>query len=99
MKIYTNFRHEIKAINYSDDENLTEIEVDRESVFGNYSDFRILNYCYNYGAIYPAIDIREIDRFDFEYKISDLEAAIKCQDQLALDQELRIAMLELNSTI
>ena len=39
MKIYINSNYEIKAINSTTDETLTEIEVDRESVFGNMSDF------------------------------------------------------------
>jgi hypothetical protein len=45
MKIYINGKHEIKAINSTTDTSLIEIEVDREEVFGDKSDFMILNYC------------------------------------------------------
>ena len=46
MKIYVNAKHEIKAINSTTNTSLIEIEVDREKVFGDKSDFMILNYCY-----------------------------------------------------
>ena len=46
MKIYINENYEIKAINSTDDASLIEIEVDRNLVFKNMSDFMILNYCY-----------------------------------------------------
>ena len=43
MKIYINENYEIKAINSTDDELLEEIEVNRNDVFGDKSDFMILN--------------------------------------------------------
>ena len=58
MKIYVNAKHEIKAINSNTDTSLIEIEVDKEKVFGDKSDFMILNYCYKQDetgySIYPA---------------------------------------------
>ena len=46
MKIYINSNYEIKAIDSTADESLTMYEIDRDLVFGNMSDFMILNYCY-----------------------------------------------------
>ena len=46
MKIYINENYEIKAINSTNDDSLTEIEIDKNLAFGNMSDFMILNYCY-----------------------------------------------------
>ena len=79
MKIYINSNYEIKAINSTDDLTLTEIEVDRELVFGNMSDFMILNYCYkpsnNGYSVYPARDYSMLELLDSQLvnKISILE--------------------------
>ena len=58
MKIYINSKYEIKAINSTTDTSLIEIEVDKEEVFGDKTEFMILNYCYkqdyNGYSIYPA---------------------------------------------
>lgn len=101
MKIYTNFRHEIKAINFTTDTELTEHEVNREEVFGNYSDFRILNYCYKvteFGySVYPATNLDYIDRFDFEDKINNLEARNKELEKQS--NELENALVELASLV
>ena len=80
MKIYINDNCEIKAINQSEDNSLNEIEVDRELVFGDKSDFMILNYCYkpseNGYSVYPAMDYNTIKMLDTQIanKISILNA-------------------------
>ena len=80
MKIYINSNCEIKTINSTTDETLTEIEVDRELVFGTMSDFMILNYCYkpseNGYSVYPAKDYNTLELLDKNImnKISILEA-------------------------
>ena len=70
MKIYINENYEIKAINSTDDELLEEIEVNRADVFGDKSDFMILNYCYKqdeYGySIYPASDYSKLVEEDYK---------------------------------
>ena len=88
MKIYINSNYEIKAINSADDETLTEIEVDRELVFGNMSDFMILNYCYkpsnNGYSVYPAKDYSMLELLDKEAinKILILKEENEKQDEL-----------------
>ena len=99
MKIYINSNYEIKAINSTADESLTEIEVDRELVFGTMSDFMILNYCYKpseYGySIYPAKDYSTLELLDnTENKISILE-----EENKTLKQELSITQDAVNELI
>ena len=83
MKIYINSNYEIKSINQSEDNSLIEIEIDREKVFGDKSDFMILNYCYkpseNGYSVYPAIDYNTIKMLDTQIanKISILESENK----------------------
>ena len=89
MKIYINDNYEIKAINQCEDKTLQEIEIDREEVFGDKSDFMILNYCYqkmDVGySIYPAMDYNVLKLLDTQFanKISILE----CENQ-TLKEEL-----------
>lgn len=94
MKIYINSNYEIKAINSTDDLTLTEIEVDRELVFGNMSDFMILNYCYkpsdNGYSVYPSKDYSMLELLDSQLvnKISILtEENEKLKQELALTQD------------
>ena len=99
MKIYINSNYEIKAIDSTTDETLTEIEVDREEVFGNMSDFMILNYCYKpseFGySIYPAKDYSTLELLNnTENKISILEA-----ENETLKQELSITQDAINELI
>ena len=72
-KIYINSNYEIKAINSTNDTSLTEIEIDRVEVFGDKSDFMILNYCYkqdeNGYSIYPARNYNDILNEDYKIKI------------------------------
>ena len=75
MKIYINKNHEIKAINSTTDTSLIEIEVDRGKVFGDKSDFMILNYCYKEDesgySIYPARNYNDILNEDYKIKIDE----------------------------
>lgn len=89
MKIFINDNYEIKAINSCEDSSLTEIEIDRVEIFGDKSDFMILNYCYKPNedgySIYPALDYSTIKLLDEQLvnKISILESENK-----ALREEL-----------
>ena len=89
MKIYINSNYEIKSINQSEDEILQEIEVDREKIFGNKSDFMILNYCYkpseNGYSVYPAIDYNTIKMLDTQ--IANKISILECENK-ALREEL-----------
>ena len=80
MKIYINSKYEIKAINSTDDELLEEIEVNRNDVFGDKSDFMILNYCYkqdeNGYSIYPASDYSKLVEEDYRLKIDESQKKI-----------------------
>ena len=96
MKIFINDNFEIKAINQCEDKTLQEIEVDREKVFGDKSDFMILNYCYkpseNGYSVYPAIDYNTIKMLDTQIanKISILEQN---------NQELREELNQIQTSI
>lgn len=89
MKIFINDNFEIKAINQSEDTSLQEIEIDRVEIFGDKSDFMILNYCYKPSdsgySVYPAIDYSTLKLLDTQFanKISILE----CENK-ALKEEL-----------
>ena len=96
MKIYINSKYEIKAINQCEDTSLQEIEIDREKVFGDKSDFMILNYCYkpseNGYSVYPAFDYSTIKMLDdsLANKISILEQN---------NQELREELNQIQTSI
>ena len=100
MKIYINSNYEIKAINQSEDNSLIEIEIDRDLVFGDKSDFKILNYCYEpseHGySVYPALDYSTLKLLDSQIanKISILEA-----ENETLKQELSITQDAVNELI
>ena len=95
MKIYINENYEIKAINSTDDELLEEIEVNRNDVFGDKSDFMILNYCYkqdeNGYSIYPASDYSKLAEEDYRLKIDESRKKISIlegeNEKLKLEQE------------
>ena len=80
MKIYVNVNNEIKAINSTDDTSLVEIEVNREEVFGDMTDFMILNYCYKedeYGySIYPTSDYSKLVEEDYKIKVDESQKKI-----------------------
>ena len=96
MKIYINSNYEIKAIDSTADETLTMYEVDRDLVFGNKSDFMILNYCYkpseNGYSLYPARDYSILELLDSQIanKISILEQN---------NQELREELNQIQTSI
>ena len=95
MKIYINNNFEIKAINQSEDTSLTMYEIDREQVFGDKSDFMILNYCYKPTdggySVYPSMDYNILKLLDTQIisKLSLLE-----EENHALRQELAIMKME-----
>ena len=96
MKIFINENYEIKAINQCEDISLQEIEIDRDLIFGDKSDFMILNYCYKPSdsgySVYPAIDYNTIKMLDTQIvnKISILEQN---------NQELREELNQIQTSI
>lgn len=106
MKIFINKNYEIKAIDFTEDISLIEIEVDREKVFGDMEDSEILNYCYkkddNGYSIYHNLTkysetVDEYYRLKIDEawkKISILEAENKI-----LKQELSITQDAVNELI
>ena len=80
MKIFINENYEIKAINVCEDNSLIEIEVDRELVFGDMSDFMILNYCYkedeNGYSIYPASNYSKLVEQDYRLNVDESQKKI-----------------------
>ena len=100
MKIYINSNYEIKAINSTTDEFLTEIEVDRELVFGNMSDFMILNYCYkpsdNGYSVYPSKDYSMLELLDNQLvnKISILSEQNDQQEEIIASLTYELMMLQ-----
>lgn len=95
MKIYINSNFEIKSINQSEDTSLTMYEIDREQVFGDKSDFMILNYCYKPTdggySVYPSMDYNILKLLDTQIisKLSLLE-----EENHALRQELMLMKME-----
>ena len=100
MKIYTNENYEIKAINQSEDKSLTEIEMDRAEIFGDKSDFMILNYCYKPSdggySVYPAMDYSILKLLDTQImsKLSILE-----EENANLKEELSLTQNALNEVL
>lgn len=105
MKIYINNSYEIKAINSTDDTSLTKIEVDREEVFGDMTDFMILNYCYkqdeNGYSIYPASDYSKLVEEDYKIKIDETrkKVSILKTENEKLKQELSLTQDAINEVI
>ena len=105
MKIYINENYEIKAINSTDDELLEEIEINREEVFGDKSDFMILNYCYkqdeNGYSIYPARNYSDIVEEDYRLKVDESRKKISIleAENKTLKQELSITQDAVNELI
>ena len=97
MKIYINENYEIKAINSTDDELLEEIEVNRNDVFGDKSDFMILNYCYkqdeNGYSIYPSRNYGDILEEDYRLKVDESQKKISILFEQNDQQEEIIASL------
>ena len=105
MKIYINENYEIKAINSTNDASLIEIEIDREDVFGDKSNFMILNYCYkqdeNGYSIYPSSDYSKLVEEDYKIKIDESQKKISIleAENKALKQELSITQDAINELI
>ena len=105
MKIYINKNYEIKAIDFADDTSLTEIEVNRSDVFGDKSDFMILNYCYkqdeNGYSIYPASDYSKLVEEDYKIKIDETQKKVSIleAENKTLKQELSITQDAVNELI
>lgn len=101
MKIYINENYEIKAINSTDDASLIEIEIDREDVFGDKSDFMILNYCYkqdeNGYSIYPASDYSKLVEEDYKIKIDESQKKISILE--AENEKLKAEQKQQNEDI
>ena len=105
MKIYINKYNEIKAINSTNDTSLIEIEVNRDDVFGDKSDFMILNYCYkqdeNGYSIYPASNYSKLVEEDYKIKIDESQKKISIleAENKTLKQELSITQDAVNELI
>jgi hypothetical protein len=105
VKIYINKNHEIKAINSTADTSLIEIEVDKEKVFGDKSDFMILNYCYKQDetgySIYPASNYSKLVEEDYKIKVDESQKKISIleAENKTLKQELSITQDAVNELI
>ena len=105
MKIYVNVNNEIKEINSTDDTSLIEIEVDREEVFGDMTDFMVLNYCYKQGetgySIYPASDYSKLVEKDYKIKIDETRKKVSIleTENENLKQELSLTQDAINEVI
>ena len=105
MKIFISQNYEIKAINSTTDTSLIEIEVDREEIFGDKSDFMILNYCYkedeNGYSIYPARNYSDIVEEDYRLKVDESRKKISIleAENKTLKQELSITQDAINELI
>ena len=105
MKIYINSKYEIKAINSTTDTSLIEIEVDKEEVFGDMTDFMILNYCYkqdeNGYSIYPASNYSKLVEEDYKIKVDESQKKISIleAENKTLKQELSITQDAVNELI
>ena len=105
MKIYINKNHEIKAINSTDDVSLIEIEINREEVFGDMTNFMILNYCYKedeHGySIYPARNYNDILNEDYKIKIDETRkkvSILEAENEI-LKQELSLTQDAVNEML
>ena len=105
IKVFVNKNYEIKAINSTNDTSLTEIEVDRNLVFGDKSDFMILNYCYkqddNGYSIYPASDYSKLVEEDYRIKIDETRKKVSIleTENENLKQELSLTQDAINEVI
>ena len=105
MKIYINSKYEIKAINSTTDTSLIEIEVDKEEVFGDMTDFMILNYCYkqdyNGYSIYPASNYSKLVEEDYKIKVDESQKKISIleAENKTFKQELSITHDAVNELI
>ena len=105
MKIYINEKNEIKSIDSTLDETLKEIEIDREDVFGDMSDFMILNYCYKQDesgySIYPARNYSDIVEEDYRLKVDETQKKVSIleTENENLKQELSLTQDAVNEML
>ena len=105
MKIYINSNHEIKAIDSIEDNSLIEIEINRKEVFGDMSDFMILNYCYKQDetgySIYPASNYSKLVEEDYKIKIDETRKKVSIleTENENLKQELSLTQDAINEVI
>ena len=105
MKIFIDDKYKIKAINSTNDTSLIEIKVNREEVFGDMTDFMILNYCYkqdeNGYSIYPARNYSDILEEDYRLKVDESQKKISIleAENKTLKQELSITQDAVNELI
>lgn len=100
MLIGINELNEIKQINVITDETLTQIEVDRETVFGGMSDFMILNYKYTpyeYGySLTPAFDYSTLALVDTLHRENvALRENAQQQDTIIMENDMRLMDVEI----
>lgn len=100
MLIGINELNEIKQINAITDETLTQIEVDRETVFGDMSDFMILNYKYTpyeYGySLTPAFDYSTLALVDTLHRENvALRENAQQQDTIIMENDMRLMDVEI----
>ena len=105
MKIYINEKNEIKSIDSTLDETLKEVEIDRVEVFGDKSDFMILNYCYKQDgsgySIYPARNYNDILNEDYKIKIDETRkkvSILEAENEI-LKQELSLTQDAVNEML
>lgn len=106
MKIYINNKNEIKDIYTSTDTSLTEIMINRKEVFGDKSDFLILNYKYiqhENGCIeiVPASNLSELLEEDYRLKVDDSVKKISIleSENKELREELKQIQVSLTSLV
>ena len=98
MKIGIDSNFKIKQLYDITDKTLKEIEVDREKVFHDMSDYMILNYCYEEKklgySVYPSVnyDLLLITEHQ-ENKISILECENKALKEELIQIQTSIASL------
>ena len=101
MKIYIDSNYRIKAIDKTDDLSLTEIEVDRKLIFGDMSDFMILNYYYkqdeNGYSIYPVSDYSKLVEQDYRLKVDESQKKISILE--AENEKLKVEQEQQNEEI
>ena len=105
MKIYINEKNEIKSIDSTLDETLKEVEIDRVEVFGDKSDFMILNYCYKQDesgySIYPARNYSDIVEEDYRLKVDETQKKVSIleSDNKELREELSLTQDAVNEML
>ena len=97
MKIYTNEKNEIVAINSTDDPTLKEIKINRDFLFEDKTDFMVLNYCCiqkNEGEfiIYPKSDYIELCKQEYSYKLEEAYKVSKSLEKEVAQMQYALMM-------